>query len=181
MCFTPLVGGGGGGGRRRGVDFQGHVWSLASPLVEKTQGHFLTQKESACQISADSEQLEKSQQNRYIRLSYTEPFKYIPASPRRLFGNYSWMCLAWGELLLTSTNREIFNLFIRKCVLVFQRITQCRQAWSTDDPNGWPVLGLILQMFTDFIYILQTVGEFKPGKEIQFVFPLVNNLYITIL
>ena len=33
-------------------------------LEKKTQGHFLTQKESACQISVDSEQLEKLQQNR---------------------------------------------------------------------------------------------------------------------
>ena len=34
---------------------------------KETLGHFLTQKESACQISADSEQLENSLQKRYIR------------------------------------------------------------------------------------------------------------------
>ena len=75
MCvFLEGEGGGeaeGGGG----VDFQERVSSLVSPLVKKkTQGHFLTQKESACQISADSERLEKSNHNRYIRLSLTEPF-----------------------------------------------------------------------------------------------------------
>ena len=41
---------------------------------KKTQGNFLTWKESARQISADSEQLQKSQRNRYIRLSSMEPF-----------------------------------------------------------------------------------------------------------
>ena len=33
-------------------------------------------KELACQISVDSEQLEKSQQNGYIRLPSMEPFNY---------------------------------------------------------------------------------------------------------
>ena len=37
----------------------------------------MTQKGSACQISADSEQLEKSQRNRYLRLPSTEPFIYV--------------------------------------------------------------------------------------------------------
>ena len=53
--------------RRVGVDFQERVWSLVFPLVEnKTQGHFFTEKESASQISAGSEQLEKSLRNRHI-------------------------------------------------------------------------------------------------------------------
>ena len=79
VSFTLLEGdwggrrwGGGGGGR---VNFQECVWSLASPLVEKkTQGHFLTQKESTCQISADSEQLGKSLRNSHLGLACTEPF-----------------------------------------------------------------------------------------------------------
>ena len=40
--------------REGGVDFQECVWSLVSPLVKKMQGHFFTEEESACQISADS-------------------------------------------------------------------------------------------------------------------------------
>ena len=36
----------------------------------------MSQKGSACQISVDSEQLEKSNRNRYIRLSLTESFNY---------------------------------------------------------------------------------------------------------
>ena len=44
--------------------------------VRQADNLFLTQKESACQISADSEQLEKSQRNRYSRLPSTEPFNY---------------------------------------------------------------------------------------------------------
>ena len=65
----------GGGGQKGGVDFQEHVWSLVSPLVEKNTGTFFDTKSwPACQISADSEQLEKSQRNRYTRLSLTEPF-----------------------------------------------------------------------------------------------------------
>ena len=36
--------------------------------LEKRNGHFLTQKESACQISVESKQLEKSLRNRYIAL-----------------------------------------------------------------------------------------------------------------
>ena len=47
-----------------------------SAFLKKEQGHFLTQKESACQLSADSEQLEKSQRNMYLRLPSTEPFNY---------------------------------------------------------------------------------------------------------
>ena len=50
-------GGGGGGISRNFV----HIFCL-------------TQKESACLISVDSEQLEKSQRNRYIRLPAMEPF-----------------------------------------------------------------------------------------------------------
>ena len=79
MCVFYTIGGGWGGGgglgRRRGVDFQERVWSLISPLVEK-KVHFLTQKESACQILADSKQLEKLQWNRYIRPPSMEPFNY---------------------------------------------------------------------------------------------------------
>ena len=58
-------------------DFHERVWRLVSPLVEKKYRQtFLTQKESAWLISVDSEQLEKLQQNRYIRLPSTEPFNY---------------------------------------------------------------------------------------------------------
>ena len=73
LCMCVFYANGGGGG----VDFQEHVWSLASPLAgKKGKRHFLTQKESACQISVDSEQFEKLQRNRYIRLPSTEPFNY---------------------------------------------------------------------------------------------------------
>ena len=56
-------------GHRGRVDFY-EIWSIVFCLLEKRKlGHFLTQKESACgQISVDSKQLEKSLQNRYIRL-----------------------------------------------------------------------------------------------------------------
>ena len=76
MCVLYAIGGGGGGGGRRGgVEFQECVWSLVPRLWKKRKhSHFLTQKESACQISADSEQLEKSQRNGYLRLPSTEPF-----------------------------------------------------------------------------------------------------------
>ena len=50
---------------------------MPTVFVLKTQGHFLKQKESACPISVDSEQLEKLQRNRYIRLPSTEPFNYF--------------------------------------------------------------------------------------------------------
>ena len=75
MCVFYTIGG--LGGQKGGVDFQERVWSLVSPLVEKRmQGHFLIQKESAWQISVDSEQLEKSQRNRYICLPSMEPFNF---------------------------------------------------------------------------------------------------------
>ena len=55
MCVFYAIGGGGG-------------------LSRTCLKSFLTEKESACQISADSEHIEKSQRNRYIHLSSTEPF-----------------------------------------------------------------------------------------------------------
>ena len=81
-------GGGGGGGQRvwvfglgqkcvvRGVDLHAHVWSHVSLLMKKIthQGHFFTQKELAWQISVDSEQLEKSLQNRHLWLACMLPF-----------------------------------------------------------------------------------------------------------
>ena len=71
--FYAFGGGGGEGGQKR--DWTSKSVFEVFPLVEnKTKGHFLTQKESACQISADSKQLEKSQRNGYVRLSLTEPF-----------------------------------------------------------------------------------------------------------
>ena len=58
----------------RGGGLSKRVWSLVSLLVEqKIQGHFFTEKESACQISADSEQLGKSLRNSHIRPACTEP------------------------------------------------------------------------------------------------------------
>ena len=64
MCFMLLEGGKG---------LVDHFKSMFEALFPSlwggggggiTQGHFLTQKESVCQISADSEQLEKSQRSR---------------------------------------------------------------------------------------------------------------------
>ena len=76
VSFTLLVGGRGGKGGG-GVDFQERVWSLVSPLVEKElQGHFFTEKESACQISVDSEQLGKSLRNSHIGPACKEPLNY---------------------------------------------------------------------------------------------------------
>ena len=47
VCVCVCVGGGGGGG----LDFQEHVEKPCFPACgKKTPGHFLTQKESACQI-----------------------------------------------------------------------------------------------------------------------------------
>ena len=43
-------------------------------LKKKEQGHFLTQKESRCAISADSEQLGKSLQNRHLGPACMDPF-----------------------------------------------------------------------------------------------------------
>ena len=71
LCFFPQetdTGGGGWGG------FSCNLVYIFLPSWKKKHGHFVTQKESACQISADSKQLEKSQQNRYLRLPSEEPF-----------------------------------------------------------------------------------------------------------
>ena len=83
VCFTPLEGGGGKqkGGLGVGWTFKRVFEALFPRLWKKTQGHFLTQRESACQISADSEQLEKSQRNRYTRLSLMEPFNLLNSYP----------------------------------------------------------------------------------------------------
>ena len=59
--------------RERRGDFQFGLYFSA--FLKKTKGHF-TQKESACQISVDSKQLEKSLGYRYICLPSTEPFIY---------------------------------------------------------------------------------------------------------
>ena len=74
MCvfYMPLEGG--GGGAEGGWTFKSVLKPHFPACGKKTQGHFLTQKESACQISVDSEQLEKSQRNRYLRLLSTELF-----------------------------------------------------------------------------------------------------------
>ena len=79
MCVFYDIGGGegqkgGGGGGEVRWTFKSEFQASFPRLWKKKPGHFLTQKESACQISADSEQLEKSNQNRYKRLSLTEPF-----------------------------------------------------------------------------------------------------------
>ena len=76
----PLEGVGGGGEGRRGWTFKSEFEASFPRLWKKKpmQGHFLTQKESACQSSSDSEQLEKSNHNRYICLPLTEPFNCIP-------------------------------------------------------------------------------------------------------
>ena len=95
MCFTPLEGGG-GWGRRGGWTFKSVP---LSQLVEE-KGHFLTQKESACQISADSEQLEKSQRNRYLRLPYTEPFNFLPKCGMNV------QAFSWGLRMLPWENFE---------------------------------------------------------------------------
>ena len=61
VCFTLLEGGGGGGGI-----FKNMFEALFPCLWKKYTDILLTQKELACQISADSEQLEKLQGDRYI-------------------------------------------------------------------------------------------------------------------
>ena len=61
---------------REGRGIFAQFCSYFSACLKETPIHYLTQKELACQISVDSEQLEKSQQNQYIRLSSTEPFNY---------------------------------------------------------------------------------------------------------
>ena len=86
---------------RRGAEGEGGGWTFKSVfeaslpcLWKKTQGHFLTQKDSACQISADSEQLEKSQRNRYIRLPSTEPINhYLVQSMTRWYYKVRQLCL----------------------------------------------------------------------------------------
>ena len=70
---------GGGGGE---VDFQGRVWSLFEALIPR-----LWKKKRQKRISADSKQLEKSQRNRCIRLSPTEPFNCL-GSP---LPHYDWI------------------------------------------------------------------------------------------
>ena len=82
MCVFYAIGGGGGGGGRGqkgGWTFKSefeasfpHLWK------KKPRDIFWHRKESACQSSSDSEQLEKSQQNRYVCLPLTEPFNCIP-------------------------------------------------------------------------------------------------------
>ena len=112
MCVFYTIGwgeGGGGGGGRRGVlDFQECVWSLVSPLVEKKHGHFLTQKESACQISANSEQLEKSQRNRYLPLPSTQPFYY---------------CVIYFVVTMTALSSEGQSWHVH--VTIFEHLTWC--------------------------------------------------------
>ena len=98
MCFLRYwreVGGGGGSGREgvarrgEGVDFQERVWSLVSPLVEKNGATF-TEKESACQISADSEQFEKSPWNHHIGLACTETFNSFPTDKCSVLPTVPW-------------------------------------------------------------------------------------------
>ena len=62
-----------GGG---GWTFKNVFEALFPRLWKKAQGHFFTEKESASQISADSQQLEKSLRNRHIGLACTAPFNY---------------------------------------------------------------------------------------------------------
>ena len=68
--------GGGGGGV---CDLSRKCLKPCFPACgKKLQGHFFTEKEeSACQISADSEQLGKSLRNSHIGPACTEPFNWI--------------------------------------------------------------------------------------------------------
>ena len=81
-------------------------WSLACRLIKspwfffhkrgnKASNTFLKEhKVSACQISVDSKQLEKSQRNTYIRLPFTEPFNFLVCFPK--------MCtLAYAVIVIT--------------------------------------------------------------------------------
>ena len=54
-----------------------NVFEALFPCLWKKNTDIFTQKQSACQISVDSEQLKKSQQNRYIHLPFTEPFNLL--------------------------------------------------------------------------------------------------------
>ena len=59
-------GGGGGEGLREGLGGERtfkNVFGALFPRLQKKKGHFLTEKESACQISTDSEQLGNLPQN----------------------------------------------------------------------------------------------------------------------
>ena len=76
QCFGPQrskfgdgqrAGGGGGGGLN--LTQFGPYFSI---FLKKIQGHFLTQKESTCQISDDSEQLGKSLRNSHMGPACTE-------------------------------------------------------------------------------------------------------------
>ena len=75
VSFTLLEGRGRGVARRAGT-FKNMCEALFPHLWKKTQGHFSTGKELACQISADSEQLGKSLRNSHIGPACTELFNY---------------------------------------------------------------------------------------------------------
>ena len=73
VSFTLLEGGlgGGGGGLSRTC-----LKPCFPACGKKRKGNFFTEKESACQISADSEQLEKLLRSSHIGLACMEPFNY---------------------------------------------------------------------------------------------------------
>ena len=70
---STLFGDGQRGGK--GLNFT-EFYPYFSAFLKEKQGHFLTQKEWTCQISADSEPLGKSLQNSHIELACTEPLNY---------------------------------------------------------------------------------------------------------
>ena len=81
LCYWWRGGGGGVREGRGGWTFKNVFEAFC--LWKKMQGHFFTEKESACQISADSEQLGKSLWNSHIGPACTEPFIYslVPSQP----------------------------------------------------------------------------------------------------
>ena len=66
VCFMLLGGG--------WWTFKNMFEALFPQLWKKTQGHFLTEEDSAWQISVDSKKLGKSLRNCHIRPTCTDPF-----------------------------------------------------------------------------------------------------------
>ena len=69
-------------------------------LIEKHRDIFFTWKESAWQISADSEQLEKLRRNPYIHLTCMEPFDFLILILLSILGHVSWVGKSAMEVTL---------------------------------------------------------------------------------
>ena len=72
---------------RGGVEFDTILSICFCILEKKPQGHFLTQKEQTCQISADSEQLGKSIRNSHLGPACTEPLNLERVHSLRMLTN----------------------------------------------------------------------------------------------